>query len=179
MAWSSSWRLQHLWDDGAGHRRGPRDVVPSQAEALCVSGPSRRRAVRPVDGPLHWKETGIAAPKSVEDYLAALPDERRVVVEELRQAIRAAAPGATELISYQMPAFKSHGQFLVSYASFKNHYSLFPASEAVVEALGDELTPFLSGKGTIRFPAGESLPVNLVSRIVQIRFAENAAAERP
>lgn len=120
----------------------------------------------------------MAAHNSVEDYLAALPDERRVFVEELRRTIRAAAPEATELISYQMPAFRSHGQFLVSYAAFKDHYSLFPASEAVVEALGEELKPYLSGKGTIRFRADASLPVAIVTKIVRVRFAENAAAER-
>ena len=75
-----------------------------------------------------------------------------------------------------MPALRSHGgQFLVSYAAFKNHYSLFPASEAVVEACGDELTPYLSGKGTIQFPASRSIPIALVEKIVKVRFAENAA----
>ncbi len=123
-------------------------------------------------------ETCLATATSVEDYLAALPDERRSAVQELRRTIRAAAPEATELISYQMPAFRSHGQFLVSYAAFKNHYSLFPASEAVVDGLGEELQPYLSGKGTIRFPADAPIPAQLVTRIVQIRFAENAAAER-
>ncbi len=115
---------------------------------------------------------------SVEDYLAALPEERRSAVQELRRTIRAAAPEATELISYQMPAFRSHGQFLVSYAAFKNHYSLFPASEAVVDGLGEELERYLSGKGTVRFPADEPIPTALVTRIVEIRFAENAAVER-
>ncbi len=120
----------------------------------------------------------MVAATSVEDYLAALPDERRIAMQELRRAIRAAAPEATELISYQMPAFKSHGQFLVSYAAFKKHYSLFPASEEVVTALGEELTPHLSGKGTIRFRADEPIPTALVTKIVTIRFAENAAAGR-
>ncbi|MBA3960073.1 MAG: DUF1801 domain-containing protein [Chloroflexi bacterium] len=120
----------------------------------------------------------MATATSVEDYLAALPDERRSAVQELRRTIRAAAPEATELISYQMPAFRSHGQFLVSYAAFKNHYSLFPASEAVVTGLGEELTPHLSGKGTIRFRADDPIPSALVTKIVKIRFAENAAAER-
>jgi len=124
------------------------------------------------------KETYLATATSVEDYLAALPDERRSAVQELRRTIRAAAPEATELISYQMPAFRSHGQFLVSYAAFKNHYSLFPASEAVVTGLGEELTPHLSGKGTIRFRADDPIPSALVTKIVTIRFAENAAAER-
>ncbi len=120
----------------------------------------------------------MAGPTSVEDYLATLPADRRAVVEELRETIRAAAPEATETISYQMPTFRSHGQFLVSYAAFKNHYSLFPASEPVVEGLGDELKPYLAGKGTIRFPADRPLPAAVVTRIVKIRLGENAAHER-
>lgn len=118
----------------------------------------------------------MASPTSVEDYLAALPEDRRAVVQTLRQTIRAAAPEATETIAYQMPAFRSHhGQFLVSYAAYKRHYSLFPASAAVVEALGEELVPYLAGKGTIQFPADGAIPVGMVSKIVKVRFAENAA----
>jgi uncharacterized protein YdhG (YjbR/CyaY superfamily) len=121
----------------------------------------------------------MPAPTSVEEYLAALPEHRRAALEQRRQTIRAAAPEATETIAYQMPAFRSHGQFLVSYAAFKAHNSLFPASGAVVEALGEDLTPYLAGKGTIRFPADRPMPTALVTRIVEIRFAENAAhAER-
>lgn len=121
----------------------------------------------------------MAKPSSVEEYLAALPEERRAAMEGMRQAIRAAAPEAMELISYDMPAFKSHGgQFLVSYAAFKRHYSFFPASEGVIEAAGAELTPYLSGKGTIRFPADAPIPVELVQRIVKTRLEENAAHER-
>jgi uncharacterized protein YdhG (YjbR/CyaY superfamily) len=117
----------------------------------------------------------VAKPTSVEDYLAGLPEDRRAVMAELRRTIKAAAPDATELISYLMPAFKTHGQFLVSYAAFKNHYSLFPASDAVVEAGGDELKPYLAGKGTIQFPANKPLPIALVRKIVKVRVAENAA----
>jgi uncharacterized protein YdhG (YjbR/CyaY superfamily) len=114
--------------------------------------------------------------ETVEDYLASLPSERRTALEQLRSAINGAAPGATETIAYQMPALRSHGgQFLVSYAAYKHHYSLFPASGAVVGALGDALTRYLSGKGTIRFPANEPIPIPLVTRIVKVRFAENAA----
>jgi uncharacterized protein YdhG (YjbR/CyaY superfamily) len=119
----------------------------------------------------------MAAPTSVEAYLATLPDERRAALEQLRQTIKAAAPDATETIAYQMPAFRLDGRFLVSYAAFKAHNSLFPASEAAVEALGEELTPYLAGKGTIRFPADEPIPTALVTRIVKIRLAENAARD--
>lgn len=118
----------------------------------------------------------MAASTTVDEYLAALPDGRRAAMAGLRGAIRAAAPGAEELISYQMPAFKTHGRFLVSYAAFKNHYSLFPASAAVVAELGRDIQPYLSGRGTIRFPAGDAIPLDLVSRIVAIRLRENDAA---
>lgn len=121
----------------------------------------------------------MASPTTVDEYLSTLPADRRAAMEELRQAIKAAAPEATEVISYKMPAFKSHqGQFLVSYDAFKRHYSLFPASGAVIEALGEEVAPYLAGKGTIRFPATEPIPVATVTKIVKVRLAENAARER-
>lgn len=117
----------------------------------------------------------MAGPTTVEEYLAALPPDRRTGVERLRRAINAAAPEATETIAYGMPALRSHGgQFLVSYAGYKKHYSLFPASGAVVEALGDELTPYLVGKGTIQLNATEGLSLMLVARVVEIRLDENA-----
>jgi len=120
----------------------------------------------------------MAEPTSVEDYLAALPEGPRAALEKLRKTIKAAAPESTETISYQMPAFKLHGRFLVSYAAFKHHCSLFPASSKVLEAQGDELKPYFSGKGTIRFTADEPLPSALVKRIVKTRIEENAALTR-
>ncbi len=118
----------------------------------------------------------MASVTSVEAYLAALPDDRRAALSEIRRAVNTAAPEATETIAYQMPALRSHGgQFLVSYAAFKNHYSLFPASDAVVEALGDEVAPYVAGKGTLRFPADQPIPVDTITKIVQIRLGEVAA----
>lgn len=117
----------------------------------------------------------MARPTSVDEYLASLPPDRAAAMEQLRQTIRAAAPDAAEVISYNMPAFKTHGQFLVSFDAFKAHYSLFPASEGVVDGLGDRIAPFLSGRGTIRFPADRALPLDLVTRIIGIRLAENDA----
>lgn len=114
----------------------------------------------------------MSGPTSVEDYLAGLAERRRGELQKLRKAINAAAPEATETIAYQMPALRLRGRFLVSYAAYKDHYSLFPASDAVVEALGDELTPYLSGKGTIRFAADQPLPLALVSKVVKVRVEE-------
>jgi uncharacterized protein YdhG (YjbR/CyaY superfamily) len=119
----------------------------------------------------------MATPTTVEDYLDTLPSDRRAGVEDLRRTIRAAAPEATETIAYSMPAFRSRdGLFLVSYAAYKKHYSLFPASGAVVEALGEELTPYLAGKGTIRFAAADPIPTALVTKVVAARLAEKATS---
>jgi uncharacterized protein YdhG (YjbR/CyaY superfamily) len=114
----------------------------------------------------------MATATSVDDYLAALPEEPRAALEELRQSIKSAAPEATETISYQMPTFKDRGRFLVSYAAFKEHCSLFPASDAVMAALGDELKPYFSGKGTLRFQADKPIPAALVKKIVRLRIEE-------
>ena len=109
---------------------------------------------------------------TVDDYLAALPEGRRGPMEELRRTIRRAAPAAIETIAYAMPAFRSPaGRFLVSYDAFKAHYSLFPSTAEMEAELGNELRPFLAGKGTIRFPMDEPIPIGLVERIVRIRVA--------
>src|SRR6187551_959023 len=103
--------------------------------------------------------------RTVDEYLAALPDERRGPMEELRRAIRRAAPDAVETIAYSMPAMRSpSGRFLVSYDAFKAHYSLFPSTAGMEAELGDELRPYLAGKGTIRFPAEQPVPIGLVER---------------
>ena len=115
----------------------------------------------------------MTTPASVEEYMAGIAEAPRAVLEKLRKTIKAAAPEAAETISYQMPAFKLDGRFLVSYAAFKRHCSLFPASEKVVEACGEELEPYLHGRGTIRFPLDEPLPVALVKRIIKVRLEEH------
>ena len=84
----------------------------------------------------------------------------------------AAAPDATETIAYDMPALRLDGRFLVSWSAFRNHYSLFPASEAVVAELGDDIAPYLAGSGTIRFPADRPIPEDVVTRVVRTRVTE-------
>lgn len=113
---------------------------------------------------------------SVDEYLAQLPEDRRSAMEDLRTTIRAAAPAATEAISYNMPAFRLDGRFLVSYEAFKHHISLFAWSDEMIEELGDALRPFAVGKGTIRFAADEPIPLDLVARIVKFRIREAGQA---
>jgi uncharacterized protein YdhG (YjbR/CyaY superfamily) len=114
----------------------------------------------------------------VDQYLAVLPAGQRAALEKLRQQIHAAAPEATEAISYRMPAFKERGRILVYFAAFKDHCSFFPASGAVMEELGDELEPYSAGKGTLRFTVEHPIPARLVRKIVKLRRAEIEAARR-
>lgn len=114
----------------------------------------------------------MAGAREVDEYLAALPEEPRRALEQVRETIRAAAPDATETIAYDMPAFRDGGKFLVSYAAYKKHWSLFPANQTVRDALGEEVAPYVSGKGTFRFRSGEPVPTELVEKIVRIRVAE-------
>ena len=114
--------------------------------------------------------------KTVDEYLASVPEPPRGTLEKVRQRIRAAVPpGSTEGLSYGMPAFKHEGKALVVYAAFKNHCSLFPMSGAVIATLADELKSYTTSKGTIQFPIGKPLPAALIKRVVRARIAERAA----
>jgi uncharacterized protein YdhG (YjbR/CyaY superfamily) len=112
-----------------------------------------------------------ASAQTVDDYLAALPEDARATLEKLRKVIRAAAPKATEVISYQIPMYKQDGM-LVGFASFKNHCSFFPGAKAIATHK-DELKAYGTSKGTIRFPIGKPLPAALVKKLVKERIAEN------
>ena len=117
-------------------------------------------------------------PSTVDEYLAAVPKEARATLEKLRTTIKAAAPKATEGISYQMPMYKQQGM-LVGFAAFKDHCSLFPGAKAVA-TYKDELKAYETSKGTIRFPIGKPPPAALVKKLIKTRIAENEkrAAER-
>ncbi|MGC0772151.1 MAG: DUF1801 domain-containing protein [Candidatus Acidiferrum sp.] len=114
---------------------------------------------------------GNTAPKSVEEYLAGVPEPARGTLKKIRAAIRSAVPeGATESISYGIPVFKHHGS-LVWFAAFADHCSLFPTA-SVIERFKNELQGFSTSKGTIQFPTDKPLPSALIKRIVKARVAQ-------
>lgn len=110
--------------------------------------------------------------KDVDEYLATIPEEARAALEKLRGTIRSAAPKATETISYQIPTFVHNGA-LVAFGAFKNHLSFFPMSIALMEAHREELAPWSTSRGTIRFSVDKPLPATLVKKLVKARIKEN------
>jgi uncharacterized protein YdhG (YjbR/CyaY superfamily) len=107
--------------------------------------------------------------KSVNEYIASKPKAVQSILRRVRSAIRKAVPAAEEVISYQLPAYKLNGLPVIYFAGWKQHYSLYPASDPVVAAFKEELVPYEVSKGTIRFPLSEPVPVNLIERIAKFR----------
>ena len=110
--------------------------------------------------------------QSVAEYLTTLPKPTRVVLQRVRAAIRKAVPAGEEGISYQIPTVKLEGRAVIYFAAWKDHYSLYPATEKVVTSLARKLADYEVSKGTIRFPLSEPVPVELIAAIAQIRASE-------
>lgn len=111
--------------------------------------------------------------RSTGEYIATFPEDVQAQLQAIRATIRAAAPDAEERISYAMPAFALKGN-LVYFAALKNHIGLYPMPSAI-EAFQSELSPYISTKSALRFPINQPLPMDLITRIVKFRVAENLA----
>jgi uncharacterized protein YdhG (YjbR/CyaY superfamily) len=118
-------------------------------------------------------KTHTTPPRTIDEYLTRVNDDKRAALERLRQTILAVAPMAEECISYQMPAFRYEGRVLVYFAATANHCAFYPGG--MVNDFKDELEAFETSKGTIRFQPDRPLPASLVQKIVKARMAENAA----
>lgn len=114
--------------------------------------------------------------KSVDDYIAAQPRKVQVALRRVRSTIRKAVPTAVEVITYQMPTFKVAETSFLCLGGWKEHYSLYPASDALVAAFNGALTPYRASKGTLRFPLSEPVPAQLIERIA--KFQAKDAARR-
>jgi uncharacterized protein YdhG (YjbR/CyaY superfamily) len=119
------------------------------------------------------------SPRSIDEYIAGFPQPVQAVLERVRSTIRKAVPGAEEAIAYQMPAFKLNGRGVLCFAGWKQHYSLYGSTDPLVAAFKDELAPYeVNGKGTIRFPLLEPVPVKLIAGIAKFRAKEVRAREK-
>ena len=118
-----------------------------------------------------------APPSTVDEYLERVPEAMRPALEKLRRDIRNAVPEATELLSYQVPAYRLN-RMLVSFGAAKGHCTFYVMSSAVMEAHAKELAGYTRGKGSIQFAPEAPLPTALVARLVQARVAENEGLSR-
>jgi uncharacterized protein YdhG (YjbR/CyaY superfamily) len=126
--------------------------------ASFASVPTRKAATKPA--------------KTVDDYIASAPKDRRATLTKLRKTIKAAAPKATEIVSYGMAGYKQDGKRVSYFAYWKTHTALYGTSRQFIKANAAELKPYVQSKGTLQFPADEPLPYALVTKIVKARVAE-------
>ena len=116
-----------------------------------------------------------AKPESVDEYIARHPQDVQATLRRVRSIIREALPGAEEVISYQIPAYRLHDRCVIYFAGWKQHYSLYPASAGLVAAFREDLAPYPVSKGTIRFPLGRPVPGTLIAAIAKFLAKEAAA----
>jgi uncharacterized protein YdhG (YjbR/CyaY superfamily) len=108
---------------------------------------------------------------TIDEYIAQFPEDLQAILSQLRAVIRAAAPGAVEKISYEMPGFALNGN-LVWFAAWKKHISFYPRT-AAMEAAIEELAAYKGTKGSVHFPLNQPMPYELIARMVKLRVEEN------
>jgi uncharacterized protein YdhG (YjbR/CyaY superfamily) len=124
------------------------------------------------------KNTSRNAPQNFDQYLASVPQPARPALIKMRALIRSAVPpGATETISYRIPAFRDNG-IIIWFAAFTDHCSLFPTA-SIIESFKNELMPYSTSKGTIHFPLSKPLPRALIKKIVKARVAQQQVKSHP
>jgi uncharacterized protein YdhG (YjbR/CyaY superfamily) len=110
--------------------------------------------------------------KTVDDYIAAAPKEKRATLTKLRGTIKASAPKAAESLSYGIVGFKLNRKPVVYFGYWKAHYALYGMGSGVTDAHAAELKDYVMDKGTIQLPANKPLPYRLVTKLVKARVAE-------
>ena len=109
---------------------------------------------------------------SIDEYIASFPKDVQKIMEELRATIKAAAPEAGEKISYGIPTFTLNGKYLIYFAGWKNHISIYPIPTGS-EAFNKQVSKYVEGKGTLKFPIDKPSPLKLITKIVKLKVAEN------
>ena len=118
----------------------------------------------------------MAKTTTVAAYIAKMPPAARRALKQLRTAIKAAAPGITERISYRIPTFELDGRYLLYIAAFKEHVSVYPVTSGMLARYGKAIAPYRAGKGTLRFPLDAPIPTDLVANLARVRVRERSAS---
>jgi uncharacterized protein YdhG (YjbR/CyaY superfamily) len=111
-------------------------------------------------------------PSSVDEYIASFEPEVRAILQKVRATVRAAAPGAAEVISYRMPALKQNG-VLVYFAAFKSHIGFYPPIKGDTK-LEQEASVYAGEKGNLRFPMDKPIPYKLIGALTKLRAKQDA-----
>jgi len=112
---------------------------------------------------------------SIDEYIATFPEDIRIILQQVRKTIKAAAPEAGEKISYGIPTFTLKGKYLIYFAGWKNHISIYPVPTGS-EAFNKEISQYVAGKGTLKFPFDKPVPLKLITKIVKLKIAENLSS---
>ena len=115
--------------------------------------------------------TKQTTPKDIDEYIARYPEDIQEILEKIRMTIREAAPEADERVSYQIPTFALEGN-LVHFAAYKNHIGFYPTPSGI-EEFEEELSFYVGGKGSVKFPLDKPIPYDLITKIVRFRVKEN------
>ena len=111
------------------------------------------------------------SPATIDEYIAGFPPDVQEILQKVREVIHAAAPDATEKISYQMPTFYLNGN-LVHFAAYPHHIGFYPAPTGIA-SFQDRFAGLKQGKGSVQFPLDQPIPFGLIREIVLFRVAEN------
>jgi len=112
-------------------------------------------------------------PKNIDEYISLFPPATQKVLEQIRATIKKAAPKTEEVISYDIPCFNLNGTYLIYFAGYKNHVSIYPAPRGKDE-FKEILSAYKGGKGTVQFPLAKPIPFNLITKIVKFRIKEKS-----
>ena|SRR5688572_1647508 len=111
---------------------------------------------------------------SIDEYIDTFPEDVQPILKRVRRTIKAAAPQAGEKISYGIPTFTLNGKYLIYFAGWKHHISIYPIPVGD-DAFNQEVAPFIAGKGTLKFPIDKPVPLKLITKIVELNVAENSS----
>lgn len=109
--------------------------------------------------------------KTVDEYIASFPKETQDTLSQVRETIKAVVPEADEKISYGIPTLMLNGRMLIYFAGWKKHFSIYPIPSGD-EAFNEKIKPFISGKGTLKFPLDKPVPVKLIEEMVRLRMMD-------
>ncbi len=123
-----------------------------------------------------YKSKHIYYNMTIDKYIETFPDAVQSILKKIRRTIKSAAPNTTEGISYRIPTFYLNGKYLVYFAAFKNHISIYPATTSAVDKSG--LSKYKVSKGTLRFPLDKKIPFDLIKKFVNYRIKEETSKQR-